>query len=301
MDKIIILFSIGVGLSFALVMWLVARAVSAVPAEDREFKDRPPLGFRLFWWPIQWLSFFIDPFLGLQYKKKSFMRLRQAGLDYTLNGIQFLSSKIVSGFFVGVFFAFLLWLLNSNPDLMGVKFVSAWQVFIFGFLLGYIYPSIWLKDLLAKRKKEVMKALPFYLDIITLCVEAGLNLQGAINQAVSKGPKGVIRDEFQKVLRDIRAGTTRADSLRKMSERMREPSVNNLVSAIIQAESMGMNLGPVLRAQADQRRTDRFLKAEKLALEAPVKMLLPLIAFIFPCTFIVLFFPIVMKFMESGL
>lgn len=69
----------------------------------------------------------------------------------------------------------------------------------------------------------------------------------------------------------------------------------------IQAESMGMNLGPMLRAQADQRRSERFLRAEKLAMEAPVKMLFPLIAFIFPCTFIVLFFPIVMKFMHSGI
>ena len=71
--------------------------------------------------------------------------------------------------------------------------------------------------------------------------------------------------------------------------------------AVIQAERMGMNLGPVLRAQADQRRSERFLRAEKLAMEAPVKMLFPLIAFIFPCTFLVLFFPIVMKFMNSGL
>jgi tight adherence protein C len=70
---------------------------------------------------------------------------------------------------------------------------------------------------------------------------------------------------------------------------------------VIQAEIMGMNMGPILRTQADQRRVERFLRAEKLAMQAPVKMLLPLVAFIFPCTFIVLFFPIAMKFMHSGL
>ena len=126
-------------------------------------------------------------------------------------------------------------------------------------------------------------------------------MQGAMNQAVAKGPKGVLRDEIQRVLRDIRAGKGRADSLRAMSERLQEAPVTSFTTAVIQAESMGMNLGPVLRAQADQRRSERFLRAEKLAMEAPVKMLFPLIVFIFPCTFIVLFFPIVMKFIHAGI
>ena len=130
---------------------------------------------------------------------------------------------------------------------------------------------------------------------------AGLNLQGAINQGVLKGPKGVLRDEFQRVLRDIRAGKPRAESLRNMAGRINEPGVTNFIASIIQAERMGMSLGPVLRAQADQQRIERFLRAEKLAMEAPVKMLFPLIAFIFPCTFIVLFFPIVIKFMNAGI
>ncbi|WP_265655732.1 type II secretion system F family protein [Verminephrobacter aporrectodeae] len=143
--------------------------------------------------------------------------------------------------------------------------------------------------------------MPFFLDIITLCVEAGLNMQGAITQAVAKGPPSLVREEFQRVLRDLRAGKGRAEALRDMGERLNEPSVTNFIMAVIQAERMGMSLGPVLRAQADQRRSERFLRAEKLAMEAPVKMLFPLIAFIFPCTFIVLLFPIAMKFMNAGL
>ena len=118
---------------------------------------------------------------------------------------------------------------------------------------------------------------------------------------VLKGPKGAMRDEFQRLLRDIRAGKSRATSMRDMAERLNEAPISHFVTAVIQAEKMGMNLGPVLRAQAEQRRVERFHRAEKLAMEAPVKMLLPLIAFIFPCTFIVLFFPIAMQFMHSGL
>ena len=176
-----------------------------------------------------------------------------------------------------------------------------WQVATLGALFGWYYPAIWLRDRLGLRRRELLKTLPFYLDIITLCVEAGLNMSGAINQAVAKGPKGALREEFQRVLRDIRAGKPRATALRDMAGRLNETSVTNFTIAVIQAESMGMSMGPILRAQADQRRIERFLRAEKLAMEAPVKMLFPLIAFIFPCTFIVLFFPIVMKFMDSGL
>jgi tight adherence protein C len=197
------------------------------------------------------------------------------------------------------------WVLGSfdhpKPGAEGLRTSLYLQAVAFGALFGWAYPAIWLRDRLGARRRELLKTLPFYLDIITLCVEAGLNMQGAMNQAVAKGPKGVLRDEFQRVLRDIRAGKGRAVSLRDMAERLNEPSVTNFTTAVIQAESMGMNLGPILRAQADQRRTERFLRAEKLAMEAPVKMLFPLIAFIFPCTFIVLFFPIVMKFLDAGM
>jgi tight adherence protein C len=99
----------------------------------------------------------------------------------------------------------------------------------------------------------------------------------------------------------VRAGKPRIDALRSFSDRMNEPAVTHLVSAFAQADALGMNLGPILRAQSDQRRAERFARAEKLAMEAPVKLLFPLIAFIFPCTFAVLAFPIAMKFIQMGL
>jgi tight adherence protein C len=189
--------------------------------------------------------------------------------------------------------AYVVLSLFEQPASSGFPAALYGQVALAGALSGWFYPAIWLRDRMALRKRELLKSLPFFLDIITLCVEAGLNMQGAMSQAVAKGPKGV--------LRDIRAGKQRAEALRSMAARLREPSITAFTTAVIQAESMGMSLGPVLRAQADQRRSERFLRAEKMAMEAPVKMLFPLIAFIFPCTFIVLFFPIVIKFMHSGL
>lgn len=295
---ITILFGTAIGLSAALVAWLVSKALADVPEESREYKDAPPFGFRLVWWPIQWISYYTESWYPRKRYHSQLTKLRQAGLDYSITPVQFMASRIVCALIIGMIF---YWVLGSFDKQSSFRTSMYLQAFLYGALFGWIYPSIWLKDRLAMRKRELLKTLPFFLDIITLCVEAGLNMQGAMGQAVAKGPKGVLRDEFQRVLRDIRAGKGRAESLRGMAERLNEPSATNFTTAVIQAESMGMNLGPVLRAQADQRRTERFLRAEKLAMEAPVKMLFPLIAFIFPCTFIVLFFPIVMKFMNSGL
>lgn len=297
-----ILFALGIGLSVALVAWLISKAFADVPTEDREYKDPPPLGFRLAWLPIQWIAHYIAPLGSAKGRAALLVKLRRAGLDYSISPAQFHASRLLLAVIVAAVF---IWVLGSfdHPKLgsYGLSASLYWQVGVAGALFGWIYPAIWLSDRLGARKRELLKTLPFYLDIITLCVEAGLNMQGAMNQAVAKGPKGVLRDEIQRVLRDIRAGKGRATSLRDMAERLSESSVTNFTTAVIQAESMGMNLGPILRAQAEQRRSERFLRAEKLAMEAPVKLLFPLIAFIFPCTFIVLFFPIVMKFLDSGI
>lgn len=136
--------------------------------------------------------------------------------------------------------------------------------------------------------------------VLTLGLESGLNLTSALHQAIDKGPGGPLKVEFTKVMRDLRAGRTRADALRAMGERLAMPQVTSLVSALLTAEKQGASLGAVLRAQAEQRRSERFMRAEKLAMEAPVKMLLPLILFIFPCTFLILFFPVLSRVMEEG-
>ncbi|NEX62453.1 type II secretion system F family protein [Noviherbaspirillum galbum] len=293
------------GIAAALAAWLLGKGLSSMPREDRSYKDPPPLGFRLAWWPIRCLSHAIVPMLESRpvAPRIAAMRARlcQAGLDYSLDPAQFVAARLVSGMAVAAIAWWIAASLSQARNLgEGAGLANCLKAALPGFLCGWAYPGLWLRDRLAVRRRDVLKSLPFYLDIITLCVEAGLNMQGAMQQAVAKGPPGMLRAEFQRVQRDIRAGRARADALREMADRLNEAGVRNFVSAVIQAERMGMNLGPVLRAQADQRRAERFMRAEKLAMEAPVKMLLPLIAFIFPCTFVVLFFPIVMKFLHSG-
>lgn len=297
------LLAVAIGVSLALVVGLLGRTISAIPIEDRAFKDPPPWGFRVLWWPIHWISHYLDGSLSKSWQHSLLTQLRKAGLDFQLTPAQFVASRLVSALVMAGVVG--LGMSAFDPALNGLgkafSSIAYFQVALIGAFMGYAYPGIWMKDRIAIRRSELLKTLPFYLDIITLCVEAGLNLQGAVSQAVAKGPQGVLRDEFQRALRDIRAGQSRASSLRAMAERVQVSGVNSFVSAVIQAETMGMNLGPVLRAQSEQRRSERFTRAEKLAMQAPVKMLFPLIAFIFPCTFIVLFFPIAMKLMHSGL
>ncbi|CAN5330830.1 type II secretion system F family protein [soil metagenome] len=285
-----IVLAVALGAVGALLAWQLSSAVAEVPPEDRTWRDRAPRVFRLVWHPIQWLAYYLGTWLPIGYRQSTIQRLRLAGLDYALAPEQFVAARVIAAM-----------LGAAVAGWMALSFnVPAATLAMPAGAFGYLFPSIWLRDQIQLRRRQTLKALPFFLDVITLCVEAGLNLTGAIQQAVDKGPVGPLRDELARILRDVRAGKPRTDALRTFADRMSEPAITNLVSALIQAESLGMNMGPILRAQADQRRAERFARAEKMAMEAPVKMLFPLIAFIFPCTFIVLAFPIVQKFLRMG-
>jgi len=160
---------------------------------------------------------------------------------------------------------------------------------------GALWPSLWLRERIHSRRASMTRDLPFVLDMATLCVEAGLNLPGALQQAAARGPAGPLRDELSLALAQIRAGNARMQALRAMAERVSVPGLRAVVAALAQADALGMAVAPVLRAQADALRSSRFLHAERLAQQAPVKMLLPLVVCIFPCTFLVIGFPILVR------
>ncbi|MBV8659950.1 MAG: type II secretion system F family protein [Burkholderiales bacterium] len=282
-------------ISVALACWLAIAAgrqvLIEVPQEDRTYLDKPPRFFYLTWPLIQLVAFWFAGRLPHAYRTRKAAQLKAAGLDFALIPEQFLAGKVVGG---GL--ALLALLIAYSP--LGVP--ATWLL-VLAASIGFFLPDTWLKDQRERRNRQVLKALPFYLDIVTLCIESGLNLTGALTKATEKLPQSPLKDEVGRVLRDIRAGRPRADALRALAERLQMPALSSLVSALISAEKQGAALGPILRAQAAQRRSERFLRAEKIAMEAPVKMLFPLIAFIFPCTFLILAFPIVMKFLQEGL
>jgi tight adherence protein C len=292
------------GIAVALVAWLLSRKLSSIPAQDRTHRDPMPPLFRLMRWPVHWTGYFIGPLVKAAMQTELQARLRSAGQEFTLTPTEYIASRAVYAA-LGFGLAWLMLGMFESPRVAagqdGFSGALFWSAVVGAAGLGWFIPAIWLRDRIVLRRRDLLRSLPFFLDSITLCVEAGLNLFGALTQTVAKAPKGPLRDEFQRVLRDVRAGKPRAVALREMAERTNEVSVKNFTSAVIQAETLGMALGPVLRAQADQRRAERFLRAEKLGMQAPVKLLVPLIGFIFPCTFIVLAFPLVVKFMQMGL
>jgi len=279
------------GLSVTLVVWLLSRAAAAVPRQDRLWLDAPPPGYRLVWWPVQWFAHYLRALLPERHTQAILGRLRLAGLDFALDPAQFLAGCLVWAL---VCAGIAGWLADTFGSPLGWLQLS-------GFALGFLFPHVWLRDRIQARRRQTFKALPFMLGLITLCVESGLNLNSAIAQAVAKGPAGPLRDEFARLMRDVRAGRARSEALRELATRLDMPAVSNFVTTLIQAEATGMSLGPILRAQAEQRRTERFAQAEKLAMQAPVKLLFPLLFFIFPCVFAILMFPIAMKFMGAGL
>lgn len=283
--------SLVLGASVCAGIWAVYSLFREAPNEDRTFRDKPPLLFRVLWPLILLLSGSLSWMVSPKKRENYANLLRRAGQDYALTPEQLHAGKVLScalGFIFG---------LILSTMLSGGGFSIALLLAIF----AYFYPNLWLAEITKKRNVEILKKLPFFIDLLILSIEAGLNLSGAMQQAVAKSADGPLILEINRVLRDIRAGKPRIDALRDFAVRLDTTPITSFVSALIQGEKTGSSLGPILRAQADQRRIERFLRAEKLAMEAPVKMLGPLIFFIFPCTFIVIGFPIAMKFLASGI
>ncbi len=174
-----------------------------------------------------------------------------------------------------------------------------WYALPFG-LFGAVFPHLWLSDQIKKRQHAIARALPYNIDLLTLSVEAGLDFQAAMGTVVEKGMPGPLLEEMSILLSEIRLGKTRAEALRNMGDRIQLVEVSAFVSNLVQADKMGTSLGKVLRIQSTQMRISRTQRAEKLANEAPLKMLLPLIGCIFPTVFLVLFGPIVYRLMYGG-
>ena len=166
--------------------------------------------------------------------------------------------------------------------------------------VGAMYPLIWLRDKVRARHFAITRALPYNLDLLTLSVEAGLDFAAALGKVVEKGRKGPLSDELSITLKELKLGKTREEALRNLAARVELQTLTSFVQALIQADKMGTPLGKILRILSTQMRIERTQRAEKLANEAPVKLLLPLIGFIFPTIFIMLFGPIAYQVFFGG-
>ena len=276
--------------SILLIFWLTSLELDDLSEEDREYKDPLPPFLRAIWPIVRWADRRIAVFVPVALRKQVERRLITGGLAHLIETGQFVALKIVTAILAMLAYGLVAWMLKRF-DLIWLLALAA---------LGFFMPDMWLGDIRKAYVRKVCKELPTLLDFLTLGLESGQNLGGAMRLTIAKAPKGALRLEFTKVMRDISTGVARAEALTRMQARVDIKEVTVMVAAMIQAEKVGASLGPVLREQAAQRRTERFLAAEKKAFEAPVKMLAPLVVFIFPCTFAFLGYFLWQKIAGSG-
>jgi tight adherence protein C len=295
MSVMLAVLALAMGGCVGFGVWSIGGLLREVPADERHFQDPLPFGLRLIWPLVNAATFAIGPRLPSDKLEKAHHELQTAGQDFVLTPEQLYGLRVVGAALVVLFAWALLGLLHRDG---AMDYLLATTL---GAGLGWLYPNLWLGERRTRRRRLVIKDLPVFLDFITMAVEAGLNLTGGIEQATLKGPPGPLSQEFNRLLRDMRSGLPRAEALKRMAERMDMSQISSFTGTLIQADRVGASLGDTLRAQAAQRREERFLRAEKLALEAPVKMMLPLVMFFFPLIFLMLGYFIYLRMKQEGI
>jgi len=223
----------------------------------------------------------IPEYLKDKTRKKLFLLRETVRVDVD----HFLAAKEILAMVPGLVYP----LLSGTFDFLPVSGLA---------VLGFFLPDIWLRDRIAKQHMEILRQMPGFLDLLTVCVEAGLNFESALRKILSKTRAGLLKNEFEQMLNEVKMGRRRSDAMKSMAKRIGLPEFSSFTASVIQAEKLGINIGQMLRVQTALIREKRWQRAEKLALEAPIKMLFPLIVFIFPTTFIMLFGPIILRLLK---
>lgn len=211
----------------------------------------------------------------------------------TTDPTQFFLQRIVFTIVFGIAGMLLGFVVLQKPFGEAVLYTLA------GFALGNYFPMLSLRSKIRKRQENILKALPDALDLLTICVEAGLGFDAAMGKVYEKWDNELAL-AFGRVLREIQLGKVRRDALKDMSDRMDVPDVNTFTAAIIQSEQLGVSMSKILRVQSDQMRTKRRQRAQEKAQQAPVKMMIPMVLLIFPSIWIVLLGPAVIQVMNLG-
>lgn len=217
------------------------------------------------------------------------MRIRRgfisAGMTDELSPDEFFAWKMLLAIFFPIFVSQML------GHIFNIKWY--WLLLIMG--AGFMYPDMWLSSQVTARHKKILRQMPYVMDLLTLSVEAGLDFVSGIAKVVEKAKPGPLIEELSYYLHEIQVGTTRAQALRNFSYRINLAQTSSFSALLIQADQLGASIGPVLRAQSDLLRTQRFQAAEKAGAAATQKLLFPLILCIMPAVFVVIFAPILLN------
>lgn len=226
--------------------------------------------------------FIVRSSLFAMQRDRTMEKLVMAGYEDSINAERFLGARIVLALY-GLIFLSLFSYMGQAP--IGIVMT----------LLLLAYPNLWLNSTIKRRHLEIQKALPTVLDLLTLSVEAGKDFLTGLRDIIGRRRRDALTEELDRAVREIQLGKQRRIALKEMAQRVRQPDLTAVVNAIVQADELGVSIGQLLRIQGDQFRSKRFQRAEKLANEAPVKILFPVVIFIFPAVILLLMTPILMQ------
>lgn len=256
-------------ISCGVLLWGLFRPLWARPRQDAVLPKT--------WWSPWWQAWveICRPFFSWRYRLRLQRLLRLDEIQ-----IEVFFARQCAGAMLGA--------------LVGVLVGGIWMGVI-GLGLGFYLPILGWQRRLRLQQQQMQYDFPFMLDLLTLSLEAGMGAWMALQLCVQHLPDQALRAHLQKVLDELRTGVPRDEVLTRLANQVDLDEMQAFVAAWQQSLDMGVSLGPLLRQQAQQRRQERFLRAEKKAMEAPVKMLFPLVTCIFPCTFLVIGYPLVFQ------
>lgn len=215
------------------------------------------------------------------------LKISRAGISDKIAPREFLVFKYLAS--VGITFLILMLAVLSSKSTIQLIFYGCT-----GLAIGWHLPDFYISRKITERKREVEKSLPNVLDLLTVSVEAGLGFDSALMKVVEK-TKGVLSDEFLTMLQEIKMGKQRIEALRDMSKRADVDDLSTFTGSVILADQLGISIGNILRLQSEQMRQKQRQRAEEMAMKIPVKIVIPLVFFIFPAIFVVLLGPAVVE------
>lgn len=228
-----------------------------------------------------------------KYRKKIRHLIKVGGLGSELNEDEFIGLQI----FLGVAFPIFLFIFNYAMEL------ELSPVILMGLgVMGFFMPQMHCQGNKKNRELSVRADMPFFIDLLALSVEAGLDFFGAIQKIVDKvaDKESVLAEEFRIVLKDIKIGSSKTEALKEMAARLDMPEITSFVAVLIDAEASGTSIAQVLKDQSIQMRLERFLRAEKAGARASQLILIPLMMFILPAVFIMVFGPVAIQMTGGG-
>lgn len=203
------------------------------------------------------------------------------------------------------FFAFKLFLIIGFPVLFIIFRALLEETWSLGAIpvlavVGFFYPNIWMNGRIDRRKDDMIRGMPFIVDMLALSVEAGLDFMAAIQKVIEKAPPSPLVEEFETMIKETKIGSSRAEGLRQLAWRIDVLPINSFCATLIAADSVGASIAPILKQLSNEMRQKRSSEAEKKGATAATKILFPMIIFIMPAVFIAIAGPMILKFMSGG-